>query len=367
MIRTVLLLFTSLCFAQHQQKALEKTLYDYINGSSYNNIAQLESAFTDNATLYLTLKDGYQRLTPKKYTGFFENGTSGTFNGRIGSILSTDIEGDIATAKVEILIPKLKWRFIDLFLLKNTADGWKIISKTATKMEKAKERGDRILFITSNTHYYGKTDIANGNSFSEIAYAYEEFTREGYGVDFVSPKGGQIPLRYINTSEKIQKNQLYNPDLLYALKHTKKPKQIDASKYSAVYFVGGGGVMFDIPFNKEIHKIAMDVYEKYNGIISSVCHGTAGIVNLKTQDGEYLIKGKRVNGYPDQYERKDREFYKTFPFYITQTVEKHGGIFKFSKRNTPHVEVDGRLVTGQNYLSSTPVAQKIIALLKDKK
>ncbi len=358
-----LLFITTICFSQSQKELVEETLYNYINGSSYNQIEQLQSAFIDDATLYLTLRDGFQRLSPETYAGFFKNSTPGEFNGRVGNIIATEIEGDIATAKVEILVPRAKLRFIDFFLLKNTEEGWKIISKTATKQENAPEEGRRVLFIVSNAHYYGNTDLPTGNSFGEIAHAYDSFSKAGIAVDFVSPEGGAVPLRYIDTSDEVQKKQLYNKDLLYALQHTQKPNETDASKYEAAYYIGGGSAMFEVPVNKAIQNIAMEVYEEGNGIIASVCHGTAGIVNLKTQDGTYLVDGKRVNGYPDEYERKDAEYYKTFPFRITQTIEKHGGKFTYSKPNTPHVEVDGRLVTGQNYLSAGPVAKKIIELI----
>lgn len=106
----------------------------------------------------------------------------------------------------------------------------------------------------------------------------------------------------------------------------------------------------------------MDVYEKHNGIISSVCHGTAGIVNLKTKDGKYLVDGKRVSGYPDDYENKSEPYFKTFPF-NQKTIEERGGSFRFSERGKFTLEVDGRLVTGQNFQSSKPVSLKILELI----
>jgi len=152
---------------------------------------------------------------------------------------------------------------------------------------------------------------------------------------------------------------------MYALKNTKNPKEVSAKNYKAVHYIGGGSAMFGVPENKEIQNITMSIYEDYNGIISSVCHGTAGIVNLKTKDGNYLYKGKTVNGYPDSFENKEKEYFKNFPFLIQKTIEERGGIFKFSKRNESHVEVDGNLITGQNYLSSKDVALKIIEKLKN--
>lgn len=39
-----------------------------------------------------------------------------------------------------------------------------------------------------------------------------------------------------------------------ALKNTKSPSEINASKYKAVQYIGGGSAMFGVPENKEIQK-----------------------------------------------------------------------------------------------------------------
>ena len=220
-----------------------------------------------------------------------------------------------------------------------------------------------VLFVLSNAHVYGDTALTTGNSFSEIVNAYDVFKNAGYRVDFVSPKGGAVPLAYINTSDEKSKSYLYDTPFMSALKHTKVPSEIDASKYKAVQYIGGGAAMFGVPENKEIQTIAMAIYEKYNGILSSVCHGTAGIVHLKTQDGKYVVDGKQVSGYPDDYENAAAPYFKTFPFLIKKTIEERGGDFTFSERGQFTVAVDGRLVTGQNFQSSKPVALKIIELI----
>ncbi len=123
------------CTKSENCTTVEKTIQNYINGSSYNKLALLESAFANNATLYLTGKDGFKIYSPKEYVGFFKGKETGVFNGRVGEIISVDVYEDIATAKATITIAKSKSKYIDLFLLKKTETGWKIISKTATKIK----------------------------------------------------------------------------------------------------------------------------------------------------------------------------------------------------------------------------------------
>jgi putative intracellular protease/amidase len=357
-------LLSNLSFSQSEQSLIENCIQNYIEGTSYNQPDSISKAFYPEANLFLSHKDKPLWIVPAtEYVSWFQKGNKGEFNGRIGKIISIEFYNDIAIAKAEILIPARKQEFIDMFLLKKIQGEWKIISKTASSKTSNKS-GKKILFIVSNAHYYGNSKISTGNSFTEIVNAYDTFINAGYTVDFVSPNGGAIPLAYINTSDSLQKQYLYDQGFMYAIAHTVTPKEIDSKTYKAVHYIGGGSAMYDVPENSAIQQIAMQIYEDHNGIISSVCHGTAGIVNLKTRNGKFLVEGKKVSGYPDSFEKQDGEYFKQFPFLIQKTIEERGGDFKFSKRNESFVEQDGRIVTGQNFQSSNGVALKIIELIE---
>ncbi|MBP2616624.1 nuclear transport factor 2 family protein [Chryseobacterium jejuense] len=364
-ILCLLLLVFGQLSGQSEQAAIQKCIENYLNGTSYNEPESISKAFYPEADLYLSHNEKPIWIVPvAEYIQWFKKGEKGLFNGRLGRILSIEFYNDIAIAKAEILIPKKKQEFMDMFLLKKIQGEWKIISKTASSMSTNKS-GKRILFIVSNAHFYGNSTISTGNSFVEIVNAYHTFTTEGYTIDFVSPEGGNIPLAYINTSDTLQEKYLYDQNFMYAVGHTQKPSEIDYRNYKAVHYIGGGSAMYQVPESKEIQQIALNVYEKNMGIISSVCHGTAGIAHLKTQDGKYLVDGKRISGYPDLYEKQDGEYFKHFPFLIQKTIESRGGKFQFSGRNVPHVEADGRVITGQNFQSSSEVAKKIIQLIEN--
>ncbi len=351
-------------YGQSHDKAIRVALNDYLNGSSYNQAAQIKRAFHPKAHLLLAKADvPFWQVPVDEYASWFTKAQAGKFNGRIGEVLAIDYVGDIATAKAEILIPKKGLRYVDLFLLKNIDNKWQIISKTATS-ETSNHHGKRILFILSNAHFHGNLSKPAGASFSEIVNAFDTFKAAGYTVDFVSPEGGAVPLAYINTSEPLHKKYIYDQDFMYALANTHKPEDIEPAKYRAVHYVGGSSAMYGVADNKQIQQISMEIYEQHKGIISSVCHGTAGIAHLKTKNGQYLVAGKRISGYPDEYENKEAAYFKQFPFWIQKTIEDRGGDFRFSARNKVHVEVDGRVITGQNYLSSAAVAEKIIKQLK---
>lgn len=235
-------------------------------------------------------------------------------------------------------------------------------SRIESEQEKTSER---ILFIVSNAHFYGDTERNTSNHFSEIVHAYDVFENAGYKIDFVSPEGGAIPIGYINTSDSIQKRYIYNNEFMDALESTQKPSETKAINYKAVYYGGGGAAMFGVADNKAIQDIAMQVYENQGGIVSSICHGTAGLVNLQSNDGSYLVSGKKVNGFPDAFENMEAEYYKTFPFSIQQKIVERGGDFQFSKEGWDDFMIaDGRLITGQDPSAAASVARKVVATLE---
>lgn len=236
---------------------------------------------------------------------------------------------------------------------------WKIVQKSYTWKE-APKQNRKILFVTSNQHTYGNTKLNTANHFEEIAVAYDIFRRNGYVVDFVSPNGGAIPLGYIKTSDSTQKEYLFNPAFMNMLKNTFKPDQVVASDYKAIYYSGGGAAMFGVADNKGIQDIASTIHAN-GGVISAVCHGTAGIAQLKDREGKSLFLNRKVTGFPEMFEDTKAEYYKTFPFSIDKEVSRNGGTFVYSKKFGDDFTVaDGNIITGQDPSATASVAHKVI-------
>ncbi|MDT0606118.1 nuclear transport factor 2 family protein [Croceitalea rosinachiae] len=130
-----LLFITITLFSQTEEQQITETLNRYIQGSSYSYPKLIESAFYEEASLFLSKKDQeIWLLSPKEYGALFEKRERGVFNGRYGKILTIDVSNNIAMAKAEISIPKSNMLFIDIFLLKKLEGKWKIISKAAAQI-----------------------------------------------------------------------------------------------------------------------------------------------------------------------------------------------------------------------------------------
>lgn len=223
---------------------------------------------------------------------------------------------------------------------------------------------DRILFVTSNQESYGNTGISTSNHFEEIVVPYDLFTKAGYTVDFVSPQGGAVPVGYIDSSDRLQKQYLYDGGFMDKLEHTRKPGEIAADGYAAIFYSGGGAAMYGVPEDSAIQEIARRIHAK-NGVVSAICHGTAGLAYLKDGNGASLYDGRKITGYPDRFEKKDLAYYKAFPFSMDAAIRRNGGNFVHSaKERDGFYVVDGRFVTGQDPASAANVANAVISLLK---
>jgi alpha/beta superfamily hydrolase len=116
--------------------------------------------------------------------------------------------------------------------------------------------------------------------------------------------------------------------------------------------------MFGVAEDTSIQRIARMIYNR-NGIISTLCHGTAGIVYLKDEAGNSLYSGKKITGFPDSEEDKNEAYYKTFPFAMDNAITENKGNFVYAKKDNFFV-VDGRFITGQDPTASVSVANEII-------
>ena len=119
-----------------EEKAIRKAIQAYLHGTSFNDTELIQSAFYDDARLFLSHPEREIYILPiGGYLEFFADKEKGKANGREGEILAVDRSGDIATAKAEIRIPARGARYVDLFLLKKISGEWKIISKAATQTD----------------------------------------------------------------------------------------------------------------------------------------------------------------------------------------------------------------------------------------
>ncbi len=226
----------------------------------------------------------------------------------------------------------------------------------------------KVLFVVSNATHYGTSSLETTNNFPEIIFAYHEFEKQDIDVDFMSPKGGQVPIGYIHSSDSLLQHYLFDQELFSKLKSTLAPNAVDVAAYSATYFVGGGSAMFGVPENNAIQEIAQRIVEENKGVLAAICHGTAGIVNIKNKDGQAMVKNRKITGFPNTFEDTTATYYKQFPFAIDKAISDQGAKFEYSSAGWDGFYIkDGNIITGQDPSGAQAVAKEIIKELQQKK
>jgi putative intracellular protease/amidase len=117
--------------------------------------------------------------------------------------------------------------------------------------------------------------------------------------------------------------------------------------------------MYDLVNDPLSLKLCAKLFEQ--GIpVASVCHGPAGLANVKLSNGEYMVKGLKVTGFTNE-EETAAGLTKVVPFLLEDLLIANGGKYEKTSDWAPKVVVDGHLITGQN-----PASAELVGAALDK-
>lgn len=219
----------------------------------------------------------------------------------------------------------------------------------------------RVLFILTSHGQLGETGEETGFYFGEMAHPWDALLRAGHSVEFASPRGGAAPRTRVKLDDPMDRAFLEDDEAVRAIDNTLPLTEIDPADYDAVHLPGGHGTMWDFAQDDRVGKVAAEVYDR-GGVVSAICHGPAGLVNARLRSGAYLVEGKRLTSFSDDEEREVGKA-QIVPYLLETTLRERGGDYRKVASFDPHVEVDGRLLTGQNPLSARLLANAIVEAL----
>ncbi|OKH82024.1 dimethyl sulfoxide reductase [Mycobacterium sp. ST-F2] len=224
----------------------------------------------------------------------------------------------------------------------------------------------RILNVVTNVSHYEDPSEPTGLWLSELTHAYHVFAEAGYEQTIVSPQGGLSPLEPRSLKfpnyDKSAKAWKADDAKMALLANAAAPADIDSADFDAIYFTGGHAVMFDFPDSEGLQRISREIFER-GGVVSSVCHGYAGLLNTTLSDGSLLVAGRKLTGFSWTEEVVARVD-KLVPYNVEEEMKKRGALYE--KGLIPfasYVVADGRLVTGQNPGSAKATAKKVVEVL----
>lgn len=214
----------------------------------------------------------------------------------------------------------------------------------------------KILFVVTSHSQLGSTGKKTGFYFSEVAHPYHVLSRD-YDIDIVSPLGGEAPYEGLDENDPISMALYNDPAFRAKIASTLSPAQVAPADYAAIFYAGGHGVMWDFPDNKPLADICAAVYEA-GGVVAAVCHGPAGLLNVRLSDGSYLIAGRRLTSFTN-IEEGLIGMTSTVPFPLQTSLLDHGCRYEELKPWSNLTVADGRLLTGQNPMSALSLGHLI--------
>ncbi|GKS94855.1 type 1 glutamine amidotransferase domain-containing protein [Acidovorax sp. SUPP2825] len=217
-----------------------------------------------------------------------------------------------------------------------------------------------ILIVVSSHDRKGQ-DLVAGFWFPELTHPVQAFAQAGLAYDIASPRGGMPPLDGFDLQDEGNRWFWIQPELRNRLANSLPLSQVDPSRYAAVVLVGGHGPMWDFAGNAGLQAIVRSVYER-GGIVGAVCHGPAGLLDLKLSDGTPLIAGRRLTAFTNE-EEASRQYDRLVPFVLESALKAGRTVFEEAGIFQSHVVVDGRLITGQNPASARPFGEAVVAAL----
>lgn len=235
----------------------------------------------------------------------------------------------------------------------------------------------RALIITTSHAVLNKPGETKGKATgvfgSELSVPYYDFQDAGMKVDVASIKGGAIPVepmsyRYMIVTDA-DKRSLKDTKFQNQIENSLKIDDVDFTKYDIVFLAGGWGAAYDLGQSEVLAQKISEAYYGSDAIIGGVCHGPLGLINAKDENGDLLIKGRKMSGVTD---KQIKELKITFtPLHPESALRAAGAKFEASTAKkdlfATHTVVDdeGRFVTGQNQNSGHVTAHEMMRLAKN--
>jgi putative intracellular protease/amidase len=215
-----------------------------------------------------------------------------------------------------------------------------------------------LMVVTSHGDVDGKP--TTGVWFSEFAEPYEAFVGANYVITVASPRGGPSPVdpRGYPAREAIANVR----DGLERLNATLPLAGLSHDGFDGIFMPGGHGPMFDLAVHAGLKALIADFWSA-GKVVGSVCHGPASLLNVVLPGGKTLLHGRTVTGFTHQEDSEDALF-AHMPFSLQDRMTREGAHFVAGPAHQPHVEVDGRLVTGQNPQSGKVTAEAFVGVLQ---
>ena len=140
-------------------------------------------------------------------------------------------------------------------------------------------------------------------------------------------------------------------------------------EHDAVVLPGGHGTEWDVNQDRHVRQLLLDAVAGDDGVALVVCHAVGVLGFTREADGSFLVDGRSVTGFPDDWEEgivdaDDRmPDGRKLPYWVEDEVTAAGADWDAELDADESVTVDGDLITARGPGSSAAAAETLLAEL----
>ena len=137
-------------------------------------------------------------------------------------------------------------------------------------------------------------------------------------------------------------------------------------EYDAVVFPGGHGTEWDVNQDRHARQLLLDAVAGDDGVALVVCHAVGTLGFTREADGSFLVDGRSVTGFPNEWEEgivdeDDRmPDGRKLPYWVEDEVKAAGADWDAELDADESVTVDGDLITARGPGSSAAAGETLL-------
>ncbi|RDZ55028.1 type 1 glutamine amidotransferase domain-containing protein [Haloferax sp. Atlit-6N] len=217
------------------------------------------------------------------------------------------------------------------------------------------------LFIVSEDGYWGEECIEPLTTLTDAGVDVAVATPTGAPpvVDerSIDPEevGEELAERVVEVHENDER--LQNPEPI---------AQVDAREYDAVVFPGGHGTAWDVNQDRHARQALLQAVAGDDSKALVVCHAVGILGFTREADGSFLVEGREVTGFPNEWEEgivDENDLMpdgRKLPYWVEDEVKAAGGVWDAELDSDTSVTVDGDLITARGPGSSSAAARTLL-------
>jgi putative intracellular protease/amidase len=217
------------------------------------------------------------------------------------------------------------------------------------------------LIVLTSHDRLGNSGRKTGACLESFAHGYYACIDAGFEATICSPLGGPTPVDNMcncrnagaDVLQRFHADRTAREDFADALTLS----QVCAADFTAVYFPGGCGALWDLANDPAARNLILKLHESRRPC-AFVGHSTAALLQLRGPDRVPLVRGRGVTA-PNREEDAAYGLPPDAPS-LERELTSLGALYTAGPEGMPHLVQDGMWITGQNEASSAIVARALV-------